>query len=328
MEILIVIIAVGAVICLTFGLSAVVYLAAFGKRIDKNPLLTYYSGEDFNLSKKSVAVKEGKITLNGYIYRNERVLERDKLIIFCHGMGPGHIAYTTEIAYFCNLGYPVLALDIKGCNLSDGKSIKGIYEGVKCVKAAVDYTRKEYKEKGVYLVGHSWGGYSVLCAAKERKVEKVVAIGAPDTPVKTIYGGASRVISKPLAFIMIPFWGLINFFNFGAKGNMRASVSAERSGANVLLIHGGSDKIVNFKNSAYRNAEGKNITKFLADGKGHNPYNTLNAEKKLSELNAALMKSKKMTEEERTQYFKNFDYKAATEEDTEVMIKIAEFLEE
>ena len=90
----------------------------FGKRYDKNPNLKYFSAKDFNLSAELVLLPKG---LKGFIYSKNDIPQNDKLIIFCHGMGPGQVAYTTEIAYFCNHGYSVLAVDSRGCNFSTAR---------------------------------------------------------------------------------------------------------------------------------------------------------------------------------------------------------------
>ncbi|MDE6598083.1 MAG: alpha/beta hydrolase [Clostridia bacterium] len=288
---------------------------AFGKRCDKNPLLKYFTAEEFNLTAEPVSTSRG---LKGFIYRKNES-NADKLIIFCHGMGPGHIAYTTEIAYFCTLGYTVLALDSKGCNFSDGKNLKGMYSGVETAKAAIDYARANAYEK-IYLVGHSWGAYSALCASAERKVSAVVAISAPTSPSKTMQEGAVNVgMPRVIAAIFRPFWWIVNLFKFGAKGNANAAKCARKNGIPTLLIHGDKDKIVSPSKAVYYKAEGENITKLLVSGKAHNPYNTGNAEKLLSEIPQRLKKG--------AESIKDFDFKAATEEDKEVMQKMALFLQ-
>ena len=316
-------IVLGAIIILLFIFAIITYHAAFGKRYEKNPLLKYFTADDFNLACEEVSI--GK--LGGFIYRNDNVADEKRVVIFVHGMGPGHMAYTTEIAYFCNLGYTVLALDSLGCNLSKGKNIRGMYEGVKTAKTAIDFARTKFKESKLYLIGHSWGGYSVLCASAERKVDKVVAISAPSSPVKTLYEGAAKFISKPFAAILCPFWFLINLFKYGANGNANAIKRARKNGTPTLLVHGDKDLIVTPFKAAYYGVYGENVTKFLSQNKAHNPYNTIQAEAKLAELSSSLSNARKMTEEERESYFSTFDYKAATEEDAEVMRYIADFLE-
>lgn len=290
---------------------------AFGKRCDKNPNLKYFSAEDFGLSAELISLPNG---LKGFIYRKADMRQKEKLIIFCHGMGPGQIAYTTEIADFCNNGYIVLALDSAGCNMSEGKSIKGMYSGVETAIAAIDFARSYFSaDMPVYLVGHSWGAYSALCASAKRKVAGVVAISAPDTPSKTMQEAAAPIISRPLAAILRPFWWLVNFIRYGAKGNTSAARSAERNCTPTMLIHGDADKIVTFSKSVYFKANGGNITKLFAAGKGHNPYNTQNAEKLLAELTASF--------KNRTYDKDKFDFVGATEEDETVMREITRFIE-
>lgn len=318
---LIVIIAVAAGLLLLFAFALLCDKMVFGRRADKNPLLKYFTAEDFGLTAQSVSLPKG---LKGFVYSEKEATKIGKLIIFCHGMGPGHIAYTTEIAYFCNLGYKVLAVDSRGCNFSDGKSIKGMYSGVETVIAAIDFAKKNKdglfgESPEIYLVGHSWGAYSALCASAKRKVEGVVAISSPCTPSKTIQEGAAGFISKPLSVVLRPFWWLVGFLKYGAKGNSNAAHSAMKNGAPTLIIHGDKDKVVSSVQAVYYKAEGENITKLFVNGKAHNPYNTENAERLLSELSARLRKGEKD--------FGGFDFTAATEEDEEVMRTIAQFIE-
>ncbi|MDE5721878.1 MAG: lysophospholipase [Clostridia bacterium] len=314
---------VAFLLCLIFALAIISDKIAFGRRYDKIPLLKYFTAEDFNLTAKPVST--GKY-LKGFVYKNVQAEQNGKVVVFCHGMGPGHIAYTTEIAYFCNLGYTVVAFDSKGCNFSGGKNIKGMYEGVKTATAAIDFAQAKFKGAPIYLIGHSWGAYSALCASAVRKVNAVVAISAPSTPSKTIQEGAVNVgLPKPVAAVLRPFWWLVNLFKYGAKGNANAAKRAEKNGTPTLLIHGDCDKVVGKSKAVFFKADGENIEKLLCKVKYHNPYNTQSAEKLLAELSANLSKASKMTDKDR-EYFNGFDYCAATEEDKEVMTKISEFL--
>ena len=314
------------IICSTAALVALLLFAiallseklAFGTRCDKNPFLKYFTAEDFNLSAQPVTLAKG---LKGFIYSKDDIPQKDKLIIFCHGMGPGHIAYTTEIAYFCNFGFPVLAVDSRGCNFSEGKNLKGMYSGVQTAISAIDFANeKGYKD--INLVGHSWGAYSALCASARRKVNKVVAISAPNAPSVTMAEGAVNMgaMPRPLVAIMRPFWWLVNFFKYGARGNSSAAKCAKRNGTPTLMIHGDKDRVVTLKKSAFNRAKGQHITKLVAEGKVHNPYNTENAEIQLAVLSEKLKKNEYAD-------IMQFDFKAATEEDEEVMQKILNFIE-
>ncbi len=301
-----------------FALALFVKKAAFGSRCDKNPLLKYFTAEDFNLSQKVINIAEPQKNqyIRAVLYKKDAAAQKDGLIIFCHGMGPGHIAYTTEIAYFCNLGYAVLAPDYLGCNLSGGKSIKSFKNGTDSVVAAVLYARENLTRYGkIYLVGHSWGGYAALTAAEEIGADKIVALSAPDKPERAIYNAVESRLPKPVAKLLYPYIALV-------CGGKSAAESARSVSSPVLLVQGDKDRAVPPENAVYYRAEGDNIQKLLSSGKGHNPYNTVRAEKKLAELSSALQNAKNTDVE----YFKKFDFSAATEEDMGVMEEIVRFL--
>lgn len=319
--ILIIVAALAGVLILQLTLTAIIVdTALFGSRMNKKPYVRYFTAEDFNITSEPVELSRGKYKLRGFVY-TDGAKAAESTVVFCHGMGAGHIAYTTEIACLCRAGYRVLAIDDLGCNFSDGKKIRGFSEGVLAARIAVNYAKSNFGDGKIYLVGHSLGAYSALCATKWEKVDGVVSISAPESPLKIIKGHANKFL---FTFVS-PFLSLIFFLKYGAAGNMSASKAIDKSGVPALLIHGDKDDIVTLKYSAYRFAEGKNVEKYLAEGKRHNPYNTVAAEGKLKELTAALDTewADKCLEEN---FYKSFDFVAATEEDGAVMEKIIEFL--
>lgn len=316
----------GLLLLLSMSLALVIVKLPFSKRCDKNPLLKYFTAADFNLKAKPVETpyfsnKKKKLSLRGYLYMSLDGEKREKVIVFCHGMGAGQIAYTTEIARFVSDGFDVLALDNEGCNLSDGKKIGGLHKGIAAAEAAVDYADGLGYQK-IYLVGHSWGGYSALCASRSRRVEGVVAMSAPDRPASVLSEGARGALPSFLVALAHPFILL-----FLSGKNMHAAECARYADAPVLLIQGDKDNTVPPKCAAYYKAFGQNITKLLAEGKAHNPYNTQKAEEELQKLMSKLSEAGKTKKPDRA-FFKNFDFAAATEEDDKIMDTIAKFLSE
>lgn len=317
--VIIIICAAAALLLLSlFLISFAIYRRAFLHRCDKNPLLKYFTAEDFSLPTKQVKI-DGKPTLFGFLYG-----EGEKLVIFCHGMGSGHQAYTTEIARLCREGYSVLAVDYAGCDMSGGKYIGGFGNGTKSVVRAIDYAQTVLRPQKIYLAGHSWGGYSALCATRFKKVAAAVAIGAPAKPAKCLSLISSRYITAPFAFILRPFFAFWAFVFCGRYGALNAARCIEKSNVPALIVQGENDPTVTNSVSAYSRASGKNVKKMLCAGKGHNPYNTEAAESKLKELSEAL--AKYPSGEVGQKFFENFDFSAATEEDEGVMRAIAQFL--
>lgn len=309
-----------AAVAALFAFAFLVNKKTFGSRHDKNPLLKYYTAKDFGLNAKEVLISRSKKgDLRGVIYKKEGVPQKSDLMIFCHGMGPGHIAYTTEIAYFCNLGYTVFAPDYYGCNLSGGKTIKNIDNGKRCVMASILYASQNLKAENIVLVGHSWGGHSALCAAYEAggMVKAVVSVSAPDKSEKVMYSTLKKKIPVFLAKLVYPFLCAV-------CGGESSAYAADHCSAKALLIHGGCDPLISVENSAFGASANPRVQKYLAKDKRHNPYNTVEAEKRLSLLTKGLSAYRRG--ETGKEFFENFDFAAATEEDSAVMGEIARFL--
>jgi pimeloyl-ACP methyl ester carboxylesterase len=240
----------------------------------------------------------------------------------------------TEVAYYCNKGYAVLAYDSLGCDRSEGKNIRSFYTGAECVVAAYIGAKchKYLKDLPVYLVGHSWGGYSVLCASQQIDVKGVVAFSAFNSPAKVIYSLASSYSNKmlkPALYLMMPSLALIAACKNTRTGSKNAAKALEKSKVPALLVWGEKDAVVNEKCSAACIASGDNVQKLIVPDRAHNVYNTVAAEGKLAELTNALTKVSKgeFSGEQAISYFASFDYTAATEEDLDVMQKTVDFIE-
>lgn len=120
------------IILILILLSKLILNLAFGKRCEGNPKLKYFTADDFKgLNAKPIEFKSNKgQVLRGNIYTNQHIKEYKGLIIFVHGMGGGHLSYTTEINTLAKAGFIVMAYDNTGTCSSEGKSLKGFYQSV------------------------------------------------------------------------------------------------------------------------------------------------------------------------------------------------------
>ena len=99
-----------------FIFAASVEKVTFGARCEGNPYLSYFTAADFdNLEAEPIEFKGNRgQTLRGNLYFETGKTDFKALLIFCHGMGGGHLSYTTEIDFFAKHGYLVLAYDNTG----------------------------------------------------------------------------------------------------------------------------------------------------------------------------------------------------------------------
>lgn len=291
----------------------------FFPRFDFDKRLKYFTPEDFSLKCEVLNVDK---SFECRLYRDERVKSLEKIVIFCHGIGAGHSAYMTEIATLAAAGFIVAAPDYDGCGYSKGKRSGGFDNGVWAVVLTCTFFECNPKYEGmeISLVGHSWGAYAAMCAAKNCDVAKVVAISGFSSPVKMLVALLQRYgVKRWFAKFLSPFFALLYHSNHCPMLN--AVKSLNHSQTKALLIHGTDDRTVPLELAAVSCKTGEDVEKLILKGKGHNPYNTVEAEQKLAQLAVAL--NDKNTP---PSFFEEFDFKAATEEDKEVMDKIIAFL--
>ena len=314
----------------------------FGKRCEGNPNLKYFTADDFEeLNNKAIEFKSDKgQLLRGYIYQNNKIKEKDikGLLVFVHGMGAGHLSYTTEINTLAKNGYKVLAYDNTGTCMSDGKCLNGFYQAVIDLKYCLEYIKSnsELNEYNLGLIGHSWGAYTVCQNLKfESNVKAVVGISGPDTLEKLVTSSMGT-----FGKIINPFLRKINERKFGEEAS-ESSIAVLKNtddAVSILLLHGENDSTCKIENSMIFNQEDfkdkENIETIMFEGKNHNVYQTIESEKYLNEVFKTIEEYKKNMkkdsknkeiEEKLKIYYKNIDYKKITEEDPEVMETVVEF---
>ncbi|MGN0813192.1 MAG: alpha/beta hydrolase family protein [Candidatus Coproplasma sp.] len=301
-------------------LSAVLNSVAFIRQ-DKEPEFKYFTAEDFNLNTEDIEVTYKGEQLYSKIYSVKPIEECERVVIFQHGFGAGSSSYMTEIATLASYGYAVIATDAYGCNNSTGKTVGGFFAGTEAVIATYIGVKRDerLKDKKVVLVGHSWGAYSVCCAANKVKVDGVVALSGFNAPAQCICDQLKMIapIGKLMAPVLHPIFFLLNLFR-SSNGNTHAATALKKSGVKALLIHGEKDRTVRLNHSVAKKAEGENVTKLILADKKHNPYNTVEAEEYLAKLLSFDGKDEN--------FLVSYDWSKATQEDSEVMSNIDNFI--
>lgn len=330
--------ALAAFFLLLLGAAWLILFSVFGKRCDGSPNLKYFTADDFEeLVAQPVEFpsNRGQI-LQGNLYSNPQKAPYKGLLIFVHGMGGGHLSYTTEMNTFAQNGFLVLGYDQTGTCSSEGKSLNGFLQSVLDLRAAFSFVNGNDKlnRYPVVLVGHSWGGFTVSQFLQDSPgVKAAVVMSAFEDETKLILDLAKAQTGVPLGFLS-PFLKLVTRMKFGRLANRKTSGILKSSDVSALLLHGELDRTVPTENSAasrFVSGECKKISGIIYPGKFHNVYQTRESEQYLNkvfgEINA-LQKQKKDPNAEKhlKELYKTIDYQKMTEEDPEVMETILTFL--
>lgn len=335
-----ILIAVAVLALITFLFAMLCMHAAFGVRCEGNPNLKYFTHEDFDdLEAEPISFKSDKgQTINGFVYTCYDI-EPKAIVICAHGMGGGHLSYTTEIHTIAKAGYAVLAYDNTGTMASEGKSLGSFYQSVKDIRSALKFVREteELNKFKVVLAGHSWGAYTVCQALSfaEEQVSGVVAFSPPDSSVKVICDNMKQMMKIPTGWLRPAMW-LSSIIRGGiSSAHTCSSVLLKTKSVPVMILQGDNDKAVTLKNSpiSYIDIlEKENITSILYEGKEHNVYQSKRSEKYLNDTFAEIKKVQKqygkagLPEEEKSRLY-DIDYNLITEEDPEVMQTVLDFIE-
>lgn len=332
MLVLIILVCLFLLIALTgFLLAVYIHCRLFNRRYEGNQNLKYFTANDFdNLVAEPVEFLSAQnVTLRGAIYY-KKGKRPDALIIFAHGFGGGHLAYTTEVNFFAENGFYVLAYDGTGCGKSEGRYFRGFDQGPLDVRAAIEFSKNHPKIKKLprILIGHSWGGFSVINAIEnDVQVDGIVSIcgflSGADIMAQTV---ASRFC--PIYYWLKPFFSMLNLLRFGTNANFNSKSLILKLDLPICLMYGKEDQTVKYsKNGAKMEcwARKKENMKFYAwEKKGHNVYLSEQAEKYMNNAFSEIEKQKKQKKNVQKLY-SALDYKLMTQEDEKVMKIILDF---
>ncbi len=302
-------------------------------RADDNGCVVYFTAEDFEglRHERYPFLSSLGHTLEGafYFYDN---FNKERLIIFEHGMGSGHTGYMTEIEKLCKAGYRVFAYDHTGCMKSGGDSTNGFSQSLRDLDDAVKTLKgdEKYASLPISVIGHSWGGFSTLnISALHPDIEKAVAMSG-FISVEQILKGFFKGILSPFYKRILALEKKSNpdYIGYNALETLKSTKTK------VLIIHSDDDKTVSAKNNfdlLKKELSGKENIKFIRlTGKNHNPNYTEDAvkykDKFFAEYQKALKKKALVTEEDKKAFKEKYDWKRMTAQDDVVWAEILEFL--
>ena len=300
---------------------------AFSRRFDFHPNLKYFTIKDFpDMDMDPVEFKNHRgYFLRGGFYYDDHLQPHQQLMVFSHGIGPGHQAYTHLIHTFVKKGYVVFAYDNMGCGLSEGTSIRGIPQAISDLQDALSYLEKTtYAKLPKILMGHSWGAYAVLRAAQMKMdIKKIISI-APFNDVTEMLGTYIPWIKRFKLFVK-----LNNRIIFGKLSTETSSEILKTTKTKILLIAGEKDDDIPLKGNYNLFIQSKNpLSKvYLAKNHRHNPYLSFRAETYVIDtiLNGTTKLSKEKDKDVLNAFFNSLDYQLVGEHDPHVIDMIDKF---
>ena len=303
------------------------------KRFDPDGSVFYFGKNDFPglcMDEFSFVGDKGQKLVGGFYYRGER--RYDRVIVFDHGMGCGHAAYTTEVNLLTEKGFTVFTYDHTGTLNSEGEHIGGFSQSLSDLDHAMNALKAipELKDTRFSVIGHSWGGFSTMnIATLHPEITHVVALAGFISP-KAIQKQFLRGLLSPYRKDVFKLEEEIlpNYCNFDARESLK------KTDAKALIIHSKDDAVVSFKShfEALRRefSESDRVEFLVLDNKGHHPHYTQDANAYEEEFSTEYKLRKKSnllsTQEEKDTFRNSFDWAKMTEQDMDVWNKILDFL--
>jgi len=301
------------------------YLSNFITRFDKDGIIPYLSNDDF----KGLKMEENSFTNSDnhkivYFYYFYDNYNKDKLILFLHGIGPGHTAYIAEINELCKNGYRVLTLDYTGCDKSEGETLYSINQPTKDVDELLKFLN--IKEETI-AIGHSLGGYTALNTINiNNNIKKAVIISGFFDLKNEL-----KALMK-LSILTIP---ALHYEKQKCKDYNKIDNLDYLKNTNdkILFIHSKDDQLVPFKSSMEyikNNIKNDNLSYIVENEKKHNPNYSLEAVKYMNNTFSEYqqkIKSKELdTYDKKKEYMSHKSAMKMTIQDENIWNQIFDFL--
>lgn len=231
-----------------YPLAGVIYEGIFHRRFEPDPWysFSYEEFEGLSARRSEFESSEGE-SLVGYCYIFEGV-DVTARAVFAHGMGSGgHTPYLPLIAALAREGFAVFAYDATGNGESGGASNRGLPQGPSDLLSAVRCfsEQEELSSLPLYLIGHSWGAYSVGCVLSELpEVEGAVLLSGFDSSVDLMCYDASQYVGSLAVSLTRPALALYDGLKFGEDSRRRVVDSLGETDARVLTVHSSDDEDV------------------------------------------------------------------------------------
>ena len=246
-----VIITIASVLATVFvvlpSISLLIYDSVFGARFMTSPS-RIKSVEDYpglQRERYDITSNEGqKIAAYHYFREGQEV---KGVVIMAHGFGGGgHNSYMNCASKLTENGYYAFAYDVTGNDESEGKSVRGLPQGVIDLDYVISFVEgcDRFDDLPILLFGHSWGGFSVSSVLNEHpEVVAVCAISGFNRSSDRLNAQGLEMVG-PLIYLMLPYLKIYERVRFGKYATQTSMDGFDNSDAKVMIIHSEDDTTV------------------------------------------------------------------------------------
>lgn len=258
-------------------ISVYIYRSTFNVRFQTSPenLFSHAHYEGLSAQNVTFTTLQGH-TLSGCRYKSDKYGETKGVVITVHGFGGGgHRGYMPLIHYFASNGYDVFGYDATANDLSEGEVIGGFPQGIIDLDYAIRYVKEAYPGQPIFLVGHSWGAYSVGNVLNFHPDVRgaVMFAGFDKTELMLMQEGEKR--AGKAAKLLIPYVRLYERLIYKQYADVSATSGFERAkDARIMVVHSKDDDTVLMKTGydvLYKNNSENDRVHFVSYNlRGHN----------------------------------------------------------
>ena len=207
----------------------------------------YYDYDSLEMEEYEIKLRDGYLIYTRFFNVNPG---SNKYIIFSHGFTANMLSDSKYFPIFRKLGYNIITYDQRthGKNKKD-KCTMSLNESLDLMDIIND-TYKRYGDN-IYLGlhGESMGGATVISSMRYNPNVKFIIADCPFANLLDVsYKGAKDLFHSPK--FLVDLAGPISMFFFGWNPNkVRPIDDINNSKVPLLLCHGDSDKLINYKHS-------------------------------------------------------------------------------
>ncbi len=232
----------------------------------KEAIKQYFIKKGFNITKNIINKKI-------YITEVTSLINKEKVIIYCHGLGSNKNQYKRFYKKFYKNNISMISFDLPahGEDKTEFKNFT-LKESINYIDNVIKYAKTKYKD--IYLFGSSYGGYVILNYLIEKKECYKTFLMCPAFNFCEIINKKMQIDKEYFkSNDYLHLYGKVNIYKKAYNEFRKADSTVKKTNySNIVIIQGKLDKTVSYEDQ--KKFAQKNKLKFIPIENGsHELYN-------------------------------------------------------